>query len=183
MNHPDCDRYRDLLPDLVSGTLDPGRREDVDAHLGACQECRGESGLLEALLRARPEPPRDLELRIQARVREEFGRAEGRNAPQRWAGSRRPRGGLILPFFGSRYAIPASALPAAAVVILALGTAVLWNPRGPNMEQESIQVVSADEPLPEAYLWDDGIVAGALVFDGLSDEDLEALLAELEEGA
>ncbi len=41
-------------------------------------------------------------------------------------------------------------------------------------------MVASQEPLPEAWLWDDGMVAGAPVFDGLSDEDLEALLKEFE---
>jgi hypothetical protein len=65
------------------------------------------------------------------------------------------------------------------VVVLALGTAFLWNQRGSELIQDPT-AVAAQEPLPESWLWDDGIVAGAVVFDGLSDEDLEALIEEFE---
>jgi hypothetical protein len=64
-------------------------------------------------------------------------------------------------------------------VILALGTGVIWNRRVPDVVQDAI-VVASQDPLPEAWLWDDGMVAGAPVFDGLSDEELEALLEEFE---
>jgi len=77
--------------------------------------------------------------------------------------------------------VPTWALSAAAVVILALGIGVIGN----NGELEVVQdpiVVASQDPLPEAWLWDDGMVAGAPVFDGISDEDLEALLEEFEGG-
>ena len=160
-----CDDIRDRLPDLILGALDPGTKQEVEAHLLACGECREERELLEALRRARPEPPEGLEARIQARLQAELGSEEPKVA------------GSIRPW------IPTSALRAAAVVILSLGVALVWNRMttpGTEVQQEPIQVVLAEEPLPEAYLWDDGIVAGAPVFDGLSEEDLLILLEEME---
>jgi anti-sigma factor RsiW len=165
MTEKTCAELRDHLPDLLLGALDPGTKGEVEAHLSACPECREELELLEAVLRARPEVPAGLEATIQARVQAEFGTDD-----QKVAGSIRPR-------------IPTSALPAAAVVILSLGVALIWNQMttpGTEVEQEPIQVVLAEEPLPEAYLWDDGIVAGAPVFDGLTEEDLLVLLEEME---
>ena len=90
---------------------------------------------------------------------------------------------MVIPLFGKRFPIPAVALPAAAVLILALGTGILMNREPPMVNQEPIQVVLADDPLPEAYLWDDGVVAGAPLFEDLSEEELETLLAELEDEA
>jgi hypothetical protein len=40
--------------------------------------------------------------------------------------------------------------------------------------------VASEEPIPEAWLWDDGMVAGAPVFDDLTDAELEALIQEME---
>jgi hypothetical protein len=166
---------------MASGALEAGPLQEVEAHLADCQDCREELGLLRAIWNARPEPPAELEARIRARVREEFGSETAPasiHAPKRKGG----RGGLVIPLFGRRYPLPTSALPAAAVIILALGVAVIWQPGPPEVSQDPVQVVLAEEPLPESFLWDDGMVAGAPVFDGLSDEDLEILLAELEEG-
>ena len=70
-------------------------------------------------------------------------------------------------------------MTAAAILVLAFGTKVVMDGMAPEIVLDPI-AVAAQEPLPEAWLWDDGMVAGAPVFDGLSDEDLEALLEELE---
>ena len=70
-------------------------------------------------------------------------------------------------------------MSAAAILVLALGTKVVMDGMGPEIVLDPI-AVAAQEPLPESWLWDDGMVAGAPVFDGLSDEDLEALLEEFE---
>jgi anti-sigma factor RsiW len=158
MTTPDCEKAKDLLPGLAAGGLDPKEQAVAEAHLSACPECRDEAEVVSAVLDSMPPPPAGLEARIQARVREEF--------------SRKP------VFFRPRWA-PAWALSAAAVLILALGVGVIWKPSTPDLVQDPL-VVASQEPLPEAWLWDDGMVAGAPVFDGLSDEDLEALLEELE---
>jgi hypothetical protein len=70
-------------------------------------------------------------------------------------------------------------MSAAAIVVLALGTKVVMDRMGSEMVLDPI-AVATQEPLPESWLWDDAMVAGALVLDGVSDEDLEALLEELE---
>jgi predicted anti-sigma-YlaC factor YlaD len=158
MTTPDCDKVKDLLPGWVAGGLDPVEHEAAEAHISACSECRAEAEVVRAVLDAEPPVPVGLEARIQSRVREKFSRKPAVFRP-RWA--------------------PSWALSAAAMVILALGIGVIWDPTPPDVVQDPL-VVASQDPLPEAWLWDDGMVAGAPVFDGLSDEDLEALLEELE---
>jgi anti-sigma factor RsiW len=174
MTGPDCEIIRDLLPELAAGTIAPEEGGMAEAHVSSCPDCQKELEVVMALRDARPEVPSGLEARIQARVREAMTRE-----PARVVEEGPPETGRVIPIFGRSRWAPAWALSAAAVVILALGTSVIWNLRVSDMIQDPI-VVASQEPLPEAWLWDDGIVAGAPVFDGLSDEDLEALLKEFE---
>lgn len=179
MTGTNCERIQELLPELASGALSAREAEEVEGHLASCPECREVLGVIGALRRAWGDAevpaaaPPGLEARIQARVREELAAeqlGEGR-------GSRRKEAGVI-PIFGWLHRAPAWALSAAALVILALGTSVIWNQRTPQLGLDPV-VVATQEDAPEAWLWDDGMVAGAPVFDGLSDEDLEALLKEI----
>jgi len=162
MKARDCETIRDLLPEWVAEALSPEEADTVETHLTSCRHCSQESELVLALRDSRPQAPTGLDARIQARIREEFEAKPAFNP--------RPRALTWAPTW---------ALSAAAVVILALGIGVIWNPGDPDFVQDPIEVASL-EPLPEAWLWDDGMVAGAPVFDGLSDEDLEALLEEFE---
>ena len=170
----DCETVRDRLPEFSAGGGTPEEEGMIEAHLGSCADCRRDLEVIRVLRGVRPEVPSDLEARIQARIREELTR-EGSAA----AGSDSRETVHAIPIFGRRRFAPAWALSAAAVVILALGTGVIWNRQAPDLIQDPI-LVASQEPLPEAWLWDDGMVAGAPVFDGLSDEDLEALLKEFE---
>jgi len=172
MTEQDCERTRDILPLLILGELDPEESRGVERHLASCASCRGEEAALRAILATRPETPADLSERIQARVREELGGAAQKRAGGDEVG--------VLPFSRRRTWVPVWALPAAAVVILSLGIGVIWNGEDvPEVGQDPIQVV-AEEPIPESWLWDDGMVAGAPVFDGLTDEQLETLIQEME---
>jgi hypothetical protein len=66
------------------------------------------------------------------------------------------------------------------VVILSLGIGIIWNGEEmPELMQDPIRV-EAQEPIPESWLWDDGLVAGAPILDGLTEDQLEALIQELE---
>ena len=172
MNGPTCDDIRDLLPDRVHGTLEPEVEVAVREHVSSCPECAEEETLLRRLLASRPEPPTGLEARIRGRVREEAIGVEAEGSPDGVS--------EVIPLFRRRRWAPSWALSAAAVVILSLGVGVIWNGEEiPEIGQDPIQV-AAEEPAPEAWLWDDGIVAGAPVYDGLTDAELEALIQELE---
>lgn len=168
----DCKGVRDLLPERILGVLAPDLAAPLEEHLSSCSECSGEESLLRTVLTSRPEVPPSLASRIQARLRQEM--AIGR----RPGAEREPVS--LLSRLSLRPRAPAWVLSAAAVAVLSLGIAVVWNGEElPDVGQDPIQVVS-EEPIPEAWLWDDGVVAGAPVFDGLTDQELEALIEELE---
>lgn len=169
-----CDTVRDLLPDLGTGGLGGQEEEALQGHLAHCPDCRRELEILAALREARPEPPSGLDARIQARIKEELP-----NLGQRVEPSVPGKDRSVRPLFGRTRRVPAWALSAAAMLVLALGTSRLWLPGSTDSVQDPI-VVANQDPLPEEWLWDDGMVAGGPVFDGLSDEELETLLQELE---
>ncbi|NNM07019.1 MAG: zf-HC2 domain-containing protein [Gemmatimonadetes bacterium] len=173
MNGKECEKVRDLLPDWARKTdrADGGLVED---HLRTCAECERELEVILAIRDQRPAVPAGLEAKIQARVRQGLGEAPSADPAAAERAGRSGRAALA-----RRRWAPAWALSAAAVVVLALGTSLIWNGGNPELVQDPAAVAS-QEPLPESWLWDDGMIAGAPVFDGLSDEDLETLLEELE---
>jgi hypothetical protein len=174
MKGPDCEIVRDLLPERAVGSSPAEEGDPVEAHLRSCPDCQRELFLIQAVRSGRPEVPPELEARIHARIRGEFEEAADPSID-----GVSSRSDAAQPVIGRRRWSPAWVLSAAAMVILALGTRLIWNQGDPEIVQDPI-VVASQEPLPESWLWDDGIVAGAPVFDGLSDEDLQALLEELE---
>ena len=58
----DCSNglMRDLLPDLVHGTLSAGEHERVAAHVASCPDCAAEVELIRAAHRAFPAPAVDV---------------------------------------------------------------------------------------------------------------------------
>ncbi|MGD2121917.1 MAG: anti-sigma factor [Gemmatimonadota bacterium] len=174
MNGPDCEHIVNLLPEWARGVAPPEEAHLVEAHLEFCPECAKALEVIRALQDTRPTVPEGLEARVQARLREELQAVPhiGSIAERR---TRKGRAGHL----GVRRFMPTWAMSAAAILVLALGTKVVMDRTGTDLVLDPI-AVAAQEPLPESWLWDDGMVAGALVFDGLSDEDLEALLEELE---
>jgi anti-sigma factor RsiW len=174
MTDNQCERILDLLPGQVSEQLDPSDAGAVADHLATCESCRESAEVVRSLVLLRPEPPAGLEKRIQTRVREEFGdeaavQAEGPGEQHAEVFPLRPR----------RRLVPAWALSAAALLVVGIGTKILLDENGQDVVLDPVSVASQD-PIPEAWLWDDGIVAGGLVLDGLTEEDLEALLEEFE---
>jgi anti-sigma factor RsiW len=172
MTDNECARILDLLPEWVSEGLDPADRGAVEGHLATCGSCLESAEVIRSLVRLRPEPPAGLENRIQTRVREEFG---GEAAPE---GDRdREQTAEVVPIRARRRWVPAWALSAAALLVVGIGTKILLDENGQDVVLDPVSV-AAQDPIPEAWLWDDGIVAGGLVLDGLTEEDLEALLEE-----
>ena len=153
MNDMTCNSVEPLLPDLLHNALKPEVLEEVRAHLDSCASCGSQVDFLNRLHGARPEPPQELAGRVQSALREQ---------------SLRPTGIRI-----SRWT-----MSAAALVVLSLGTAVIWQSRGPGEMDPFDQLL--EDPLPLALFADDAMVAGAPNFSGLSDDALEQLLAEME---
>jgi anti-sigma factor RsiW len=178
MTGKDCEMIREWLPEMNAGTLSAEDTEMVHVHLEGCPECRKELELIgflrEAMAKAEgaADVPPGLEARIKARIREDLA-VEQSGAE----GGRMRREVGFIPILGRISRAPPWALSAAAVVILALGTGVIWNQKTSESGLDPV-VVATQDPLPESWLWDDGLVAGAPVFDGLSDAELEVLVKE-----
>jgi anti-sigma factor RsiW len=166
MKPQSCDDVRDLLPEFAAGTLAGEETGWVEDHLSACEACAEELRLVSRVLDDKPEAPPGLRDAITARIRAD-GLTQADDV------------GQVLPMRSPRRRwTPAWGLSAAALVAVSLGIGVVWSQFGGDGEVPL--EVSLQEPLPEAWLWDDGIVAGGLNLDGLTDEELEALLEELE---
>jgi anti-sigma factor RsiW len=113
-----CEQYESLIAELVDGTLDGAPRHELENHLAACAACtRLAEDLLVVRRAARALPPFELPstgwARISAAIEAE---PTAELAPKRW--QRR-----VLP------------LAAAAVLVAAIATAVIWRrpvePTGP----------------------------------------------------
>lgn len=147
-----CETARELIPDFVGGRLPAAEASQVAAHLATCGDCRAEAELAGFLYAGRPEVPAALAARVRAAVL-----ADRRP-------TRRPGWGLA----------------AAAVAVLALGIGV--SSRNPADTRVSVPGYVAEGTATDAWLSDDGMVAGAPALDGLSDDALRTLLDELGSG-
>jgi predicted anti-sigma-YlaC factor YlaD len=146
-----CETARELIPDLVAGRLGAAEAARVAAHLEACTECRGDAEVVRLVHVGRPRVPAGLAGQIRAAVRADRQRG------------RRPSWGLA----------------AAAVAVLALGIGVAS--RSAKETDTAVPgFVAQGTSATGAWVSDNGTIAGAPAFDGLSDDALQALLDELE---
>jgi ferric-dicitrate binding protein FerR (iron transport regulator) len=97
MKDMQCADAREWIPLLASTELDPSVRQEAEAHVAACADCRREADLVALLMATRSEPPAGLSDSIRVAV------GRGRRARSR-------------PWWG---------FSAAAVAVLALGIGVL----------------------------------------------------------
>lgn len=146
MSETTCERAKDVLPLWVREELDPDERREVEAHLAACDDCRHEAELVRALYTSAPVAPHALASRVRSSIAD---------APLRGPVWTRPR------------------LAAAAVMVLALGTALIWQ----RMPGDAGVLV--EEPLALTWPSDDGFIAGVAMLEDLSEEALAELLEEL----
>lgn len=171
MNATDCSEILDRLPELAAGEVPAGEAERVHAHLRACADCRADWEIVQLLEEAGPRPvPAGLEGRIVRELRAAEPSPPMPAAPRHGGGAR-----------GRRW-IPRWGLAAAAGVVLAVATPVLVERMGDNavVAPDPIELEEAvGDRLPSPWLDEEGIVAGAPVLDGLSDEALEQLLEEM----
>ena len=154
-----CADVKDLLPDWIRRELEEGDRAVVTAHVSSCASCSEEVEFLERIRGAAFSTPAPLASEIKSAVAAEMESDTGFEYSQ---------AARVARFVRWR-------LPAAATVVLALGTALVW---------QRTQALPEVGPLgqdPFAALWpsDDADVAGVPMLADLSDEDLALLLEEL----
>ncbi len=152
MNEIACDRVAGRLPEHVAGRLSPAESRALEHHLETCPECRAQAELLVLLRRSRPSVPAGLADRIRDTV-----------------GARR-RAGTHHPWW---------ALAAAAVAVLAIGVGVVAVRREPGPQPLPAYAADSGTGTSDVWLSDGGLVAGAPVLGGLSDQALEQLLKEM----
>jgi anti-sigma factor RsiW len=151
-----CADVKDLLPEWIRHELDEGDRAVVAAHISSCETCTEEVELIRRIQDAAFSTPSSLASEIKSALATEFVSDTGVDY------------GRARRFTGWR-------LSAAAGVVLALGTALIW---------QRTQALPEVGPLgqdPFAVVWpsDDADVAGVPMLADLSDEDLALLLEEL----
>ncbi len=148
MTDQTCANVKDLLPDFVRGDFSSELCVRIEAHVSECGSCGEEVALLRVLSATTPVPPVGLAAEIKEAV------ARDRAHSRRSVGWR---------------------LPAAAAIVLALGTALIWQraetlPESSQFAQEAFVMVWAD---------DDALVADAPMLEDLTEDELAALLEEL----
>jgi anti-sigma factor RsiW len=148
MTDQTCANARDLLPALVREELTGEERALVEAHVSSCSSCTDELALIRRLSGAVQKMPAGLASEIKEAV------ARDRTQKRRTIGWQ---------------------LPAAAMIVLALGTSLVWQrtqtlPETSQLAQESFVMVWADG---------DALVADAPMLEDLSEEELAVLLEEL----
>ncbi|HUG02594.1 MAG TPA: zf-HC2 domain-containing protein [Longimicrobiales bacterium] len=173
MNGRTCGEFRDRLVEFRNGSLPALEAAETQAHTERCAECAAELALLGALARDRRSAPRGFAAGVLAayRVKPAAGsaRALRDSAPRRVKPAGRTR-------FGRR-ALP---MAVAAAGILLAGV-VLARGIGPAAEPGDLGLTPAEASV--AILpWPghDGVLAGAPALDVLSNDEIEALLEELD---
>ena len=151
MSNDPCAYAKDGLPEYAAGVLEAERVATIESHLEACADCRAELELIRALRITRPEPDAASLAGVQAAVR-----AAPRGASRRiWAWA------------------------AAASVVVALGTGVVWD----RFRAEPELIATGVEEEGSFWPGDEVLIAGAPIFDELTDEQLAAFLEEWDDGA
>lgn len=153
-----CDAVRDELPAWERGELSDEAAEAVRVHVARCAECAAEAETLRLLLRHRS----DVSDVLQARVRR--------------AATVTPRRRRLMVYGGP------AALAASIIGVLFLGRAVLQGddsarkivPDSPPAAAAAVGVLA-----PEVVPGQDGVLAGGLVLESLSDHELRTLLQEM----
>ena len=162
MTRIECADVKDLLPEWIRQELGEDDRAVVTAHVSSCVSCSEEVEFLERIRGAAFSPPPSLASEIKSAVAAEMGSDAG------FKYSRTTR------FVRWGFA-------AAATLVLALGTTVIWQrtqalPEVGPLGQDPFAVVW---PSDDADVTGVPIVAGVPMLADLTDEELALLLEEL----
>lgn len=157
MNGPACEAVRDRLLEYRAGALGALDAAATRAHLDRCAECASEVELLRDLDGARRKAPEGFAERVMAAYR----------------GEREATG------FGARFrALPLAAALAGILIVGAVIARTGFGPATPADDPAATQVEAGLAILP--WPGDDGVLAGAPALDALTNDEIEALLEELD---
>lgn len=159
-----CGPVRERLP-LLHGPAAPP--PEVAEHLALCAECAAEAAFIGRLREARPEPPSGLAARIVAHALLDHAEAVPGVTPLRPRGRR--------PVAESGWWTSSAA--AAALLVLALGVGVVTRGVGSAPESGFLAFL---EDSPDGWSGSEWFVAGAPFLEGVSDETLALLAAEMQ---
>ncbi len=163
-----CEMMVDLFAGFAAGTLDEETRSRAATHLENCEDCRAEMEIVSLLARAEPvRAPSDLEERVRLAARQAM---QDHVAP-----SERD----VIPL-RPRRTVPAWALSAAAVLVLAIGTPLLVDQMTSGGAGDVVSADGFDDPVATVWTTEDGLIAGAPALDMLTDDELRQLLEELD---
>jgi anti-sigma factor RsiW len=158
-----CPAFEPLLLERASGSLEDAAGARLDAHLGACQACRGEAAaLVEVLALVRLPPVGDAERAALAGLADSVRLAQGQAARR-------------TPWTLRRLAWPAAGAAAAAALLLA-ASPIATRRAAPGAAAtpstrptaSTWQAPDPDELLEAADLYDDGAEAAELGADELA---------------
>lgn len=174
MNGRACETVRDRLVEYRAGALPALDAAATRAHLDRCAECASEVELLRDLDGARRTAPEGFTERVMAAYRgERAGLAA--SVPGRAVVSGRLRG----TGFAARFrALPVAAALAGILIVGAVIARTGFGPAMPADDPAATQVEAGLAILP--WPGDDGVLAGAPALDALTNDEIEALLEELD---
>ena len=188
MTLPTCEQVREQLPDALAGTLRAEDAHTLFAHVAGCADCRAEAELLQALRHQAPVTPAGLQARIVAAAstrRTAWILGRGRPALLAAALTGALLGGAMLLHRATTSAPQAAAppvavrAPAGAPTPAATSSGSVASPAPPVAGAAGEpDVRGLAQPLPGTP--EAGLFAGSGSTDDLSEEELQALLKELE---
>jgi len=152
-----CGSVRELIPDFVGSRLAGDDLAEVERHVLECADCAAELELAHAIFATRPSVPAGLLERLTTTVTT-VKKVRPLQPTRTWW-----------------------SVAAAAVAALALGIGISSDPAS----QAPVDVPGYAYEVEEGDIWvsDDGLLAGAPLFDDLSDDALLELLDELSIGS
>ena len=164
-----CSQYRDVIQELVDGTLGPVRRAELQTHLDHCDDCRALVADLQKIRATaasldRPQPPDHVWMQIAGRLRQE-GRVSGASsAPRRNLAWLALAAALVIAVGGSIYVLLPLRSQQATSGNAAAGTTV---------QSAADEVQIAEQHLQLAI---EGLQRAADMNDGTLDPETQAVL-------
>ena len=155
MNQQICAGTKDLLPAYLAESLSELDAQGVRSHLATCEDCRSEAELIGQLRLTTPAPRSELSASLREGVRSNMSRGVSR----RWW------------------------MAAAATVVFALGTGLVWDRIPGNPAGETVVAMVAEQVDSDFWPGDETLIAGGIVWDDLSEEEMTALLEDWDDEA